>query len=105
MNEIPLILETSYIPVKVMPEFKEEDLKQNSLYNLLKENGVHIVKAKEYLEPVLPSLEDQKLLNIKQNTPLFQTLRYTYDSNEKLLEVRESLIRGDHFRFSVEMTL
>ena len=105
MNKKPLILETSYIPIKFLPEFNANDLKQKSLYNLLKKNDVKIIKADEYLEPVLPSLEDQEVLEIKENTPLFQTLRYTYNSDQELVEVRESLIRGDYFRFSVEMTL
>ncbi|AZO95757.1 GntR family transcriptional regulator [Halocella sp. SP3-1] len=105
MNENPLILETSYIPVKYLPQFEADELKQNSLYNLMKKNNVNIIKAKEYLEPVLPSLEDQEILGINEDTPLFQTIRYTYDSDQRLTEVRESLIRGDYFRFSVEMTL
>ncbi|MTI62095.1 MAG: GntR family transcriptional regulator [Firmicutes bacterium] len=105
MNKKPLILETSYIPVEFLSEFKSDDLKQDSLYNLMKRNSVNIVKAKEYLEPVLPSLEDQDILDITQDTPLFQTMRYTYNFEQRLVEVRESLIRGDYFRFSVEMTL
>ncbi|MFW5991922.1 MAG: GntR family transcriptional regulator [Halanaerobiaceae bacterium] len=105
MNKKPLILETSYIPVSFLPRFDEIQLQQNSLYNLLKENGVNIIRAKEYLEPILPSLEDQQMLKIEADTPLFQILRYTYDSNQELVEVRESLIRGDQFHFSTEMTL
>lgn len=105
MNEVPLILETSYIPVKYLKEFDEIELKQDSLYNLLKKNNNNVVKAKEYLEPVLPSLKDQELLEINDENCLFQTLRYSYNAKEELVELRESLIRGDHFRFSVEMTL
>lgn|GEM_PF-893205 len=105
MNGVPLILETSYIPVEYLEEFETIELKQDSLYNLLKKNNNNVVKAKEYLEPVSPSLEDQELLEIKEQVCLFQTLRYSYNSKEELVELRESLIRGDHFRFSVEMTL
>ncbi|MFW6035669.1 MAG: GntR family transcriptional regulator [Halothermotrichaceae bacterium] len=105
MNEKPLILETSYIPVKVLPEIKKKELKRESLYDLLKENEVNIIKAQEYLEPALPSIDDQKSLNIDENTPLFQTIRYTYNNQEEIVEIRESLIRGDYFKFSVEMTL
>ncbi|MFW6252241.1 MAG: GntR family transcriptional regulator [Halanaerobium sp.] len=105
MNGIPLILETSYIPVKFLTEFKETELKQDSLYNLLKKNNNNVVKAKEYLEPVLPSLKDQELLEVKEEDCLFQTIRYSYNAKSELIELRESLIRGDHFSFSVEMTL
>lgn len=105
MNGVPLILETSYIPVKYLIEFEKIELKQDSLYNLLKKNNNNVVKAKEYLEPVAPSLKAQELLEINDQVCLFQTLRYSYNAKEELVELRESLIRGDHFRFSVEMTL
>jgi GntR family transcriptional regulator len=105
IDGIPLILETSYIPQELMPTVNEESVKQNSLYDILEEKGVNIIKAKEYLEPVLPSLEAQQLMDIDNDQPLFQTLRYTYNSNSEIIEIRESLIRGDHFCFSVEMTL
>ncbi|MEC9488960.1 MAG: UTRA domain-containing protein, partial [Halanaerobium sp.] len=105
MGEKPLIFETSYIPVSLLPEVTEQELQQFSLYNLLSKNKVRVVRAKEYLEPVLPSLEVQEVLEIGPATALFQTLRYTYDAGEELVELRESLIRGDYINFSVEMTL
>ncbi|MGM0421294.1 MAG: GntR family transcriptional regulator [Bacillota bacterium] len=105
MNDIPLILETSYIPVKYLNEFTEKDLEQDSLYNLLVKNNSKVIKAKEYLEPVLPSLKDQELLEIKEDSCLFQTLRYSYNTQNELVELRESLISSAYFSFSVEMTL
>lgn len=105
MNGIPLILETSYIPIKFLAEFEKTELKQDSLYNLLKKNNNNVVRAKEYLEPVLPSLKDQELLEVNEKDCLFQTIRYSYNAKSQLVELRESLIRGDHFSFSVEMTL
>ncbi len=105
MNKKPLILETSYIPTELLPEISLIDLNANSLYTILKESGVTIIRAKEYLEPVLPSVEDQQHLSIGDDTPLFQTIRYTFDTSGELVELRESLIRGDNFRFSVELTL
>ena len=105
VNEKPLILETAYIPVKYLPEITKKTLEQKSLYTELEKQDVHIIRAKEFLEPVNPSLEAQKLLDINSNNPLFQTLRYSYDSENNLVELRESMISGAHFRFSVEMTL
>ncbi|MFW6390055.1 MAG: GntR family transcriptional regulator, partial [Halanaerobiales bacterium] len=90
MNKKPLILETSYIPTLFLKKFKDEQLSQDSLYTLLKNNNINIIRANEYLEPVLPSLEDQEILGIKEDSPLFQTLRYTYDSEDRVVEVRES---------------
>ncbi len=105
VNEKPLILETSYIPVEYLPEFTKNALIEKSLYNLLEDNDTHIIRAKEFLEPVNPSLDTQRLLDISSNNPLFQTIRYSFDSEDNLIELRESMINGVHFRFSVEMTL
>lgn len=105
VEHIPLILETSYIPKEFLPKVDQTAVACNSLYDLLQENKVYIVKAKEYLEPVLPTPEASKHLQVGKDQPLFQVTRYTYDNGQRLVEVRVSLIRGDHFRFSVEMML
>jgi len=105
VGEIPLILESSYIPFEFLKKVDNENLKTKPLYDLLAREGIRCVNAKEYLEPVLPSLEAQELLEIEENIPLFQTTRYTYDSENRLVEFRESLIRADHFRFFTELKL
>jgi len=105
MDKIPLIFETSYIPIEYLPGFSGKKLDKNSLYHLLELNNIHLINAKEFLEPVLPNIETQKIMNINADLPLFQTIRYTYDKDDNLIELRESLIRGDHFRFSVEMNI
>ncbi|MDK2906383.1 MAG: GntR family transcriptional regulator [Petrotoga sp.] len=105
VGEIPLILESSYIPIKFLKKVDNKNLETKPLYDLLAREGIRCVNAKEYLEPVLPSLEAQELLEIDENIPLFQTTRYTYDSENRLVEFRESLIRADHFRFFTELKL
>ena len=105
VGEIPLILESSYIPIDFLRKTDNKNLETKPLYDLLAREGIRCVNAKEYLEPVLPSLEAQELLEIDENIPLFQTTRYTYDSENRLVEFRESLIRADHFRFFTELKL
>lgn len=105
VGEIPLILETSYIPCEYFKKIDKKKLEFKSLYDLLEREGIRCVKAREYLEPTLPSIEAQELLEIEENIPLFQTTRYTYDPDDRLVEFRESLIRADHFRFFTELNL
>jgi GntR family transcriptional regulator len=106
VGEIPLILETSYIPCDYLKKVDNKKLLQTkSLYDVLEREGIRCVRAKEYLEPVLPSLEAQKLLEVEENVPLFQTTRYTYDSDDRFVEFRESLIRADYFKFYTELSL
>ncbi len=105
IEDIPVIMETSYIPEQYLSDISEEVLLKESLYDLLEASELSIVRAREYLEPVYPSVEACKYLKVNEETPLFQTKRYTYDTTDRLVEFRDSLIRGDKFRFSVEMTL
>jgi len=105
VGEIPLILESSYIPIDFLKKTDNKNLETKPLYDLLAREGIRCVNAKEYLEPILPSIEAQELLEIDENIPLFQTTRYTYDSENRLVEFRESLIRADHFRFFTELKL
>ncbi|MFW6029654.1 MAG: GntR family transcriptional regulator, partial [Halanaerobiales bacterium] len=105
VNNVPLILETSYIPMNYLPKFKTEELKQKSLYTLLENNHITIVKAREDLKATLANIEEQKLLKIDDNNPLFKTIRYTYDSKESIVEIRKSLIRADYFNFTVEISI
>lgn len=103
--DIPIILETSYIPINYLKKIDNKKIEMRSLYDLLEREGIRCVRAKEYLEPVLPSIEAQELLEIEENVPLFQTTRFTYDPDNNLVEFRESLIRADHFRFYTELKL
>ena len=105
VDDIPLILETSYIPVKLLPELDLLSLEGKSLYSLLSSNGSKIIRAKEYLEPVNASLQVQKWLNMDSDSQLLQISRYNFDVEKNLVEFRESLFRSDYFSFSVELEL
>ncbi|HLV10739.1 MAG TPA: GntR family transcriptional regulator [Halanaerobiales bacterium] len=105
IEDTPIILETSYIPKKYLLEIEEGLLLKESLYDLLEKFSIRIIRAREYLEPVTPDKASREKLKVKEDTALFRTSRYTYDSGDRLVEFRDSLIRGDCFRFSVEMTI
>ena len=53
MDNIPVIAETSYIPVKTASNIIAEDLNRFSIYDLLENKyGTPIKKAREYLNAV-----------------------------------------------------
>lgn len=104
LEGIPVVLQTSYIPKSLAPEIATLDLNRNSIYDVLEnEYNIKLLRATEYLDPIVSDEYYSKLLHIEVNTPLFLTERITYSENGKPVEFRRCAIRNDKFRFSVEL--
>lgn len=104
LDNIPVIIETSYIPDKYVPGIEKFDLENSSIYDLLEQHyGFHILKAKEYLDTCIADSYHSQLLELKAGNPVFATERTTYNTDQKPIEFRKSIIRSDKFRFSVEL--
>lgn len=103
-NEEPIILETSYLPKRLVPELRTADLKSLSLYNLLeKKFNIFVVKAKETFEPVIVRESESGLLQIDSGSPGLLLDRIAYDSNGNVVEYCRSIVRGDRCRFYTEL--
>ncbi len=103
-NEEPIILETSYLPKKLVSELSIEDLEQHSLYDLLeKKFNIIVVKAKEIFEPVIVRESESKLLHINSGSPGLLLDRIAYDSYGNVIEYCRSIVRGDRCRFYTEL--
>ncbi|MCC5911024.1 MAG: GntR family transcriptional regulator [Clostridiaceae bacterium] len=103
-NNIPMILETSYIPEDVAQGIIDEDLENKSIYDLLEwKYKVKIAKAQEYIEPKIANVIEAGLLEIPKISPVFYTERITLAAGNKPVELRMSIIRGDKFKFYTEL--
>lgn len=104
LDNIPVTIETSYIPASSVPEIEQFDLEHLSIYDLLEKHyGFRILRAKEFLDTIVTDSYYSKLLEIDKGKPVFVTERITFDITDKPIEYRKSLIRSDKFRFSVEL--
>lgn len=102
-NGFPLILETSYVPLELMPDLTTKDLNHLSLFDLYETDyNLKIVNAKEFIEPKLAGEQEAYYLDIQVGSPVFYTERTTYTLMERPIEIRKSFIRGDKFRFYTE---
>jgi GntR family transcriptional regulator len=100
----PMILETSYIPLKYVPGLTREMLEKSSLYDvMLKEYGVLVTRAKEMFEPVLIRSYESQFLDVQEGYPALLLDRIAYDSNEVPVEFCRSIVRGDRCRFYTEL--
>ena len=103
IHDIPVLAQFSYLPLKVIPDLSLAELKDASIYTILKEKyNIKLLNAKEYLDPIIADDYYSKLLEVELNTPLFLTERITYTSDDRPIEFRKCVVRSDKFRFFVD---
>lgn len=104
MDNIPVIAEISYIPIKIAPNIIAEDLNKFSIYDLLENKyRTPIKKAREYLNAVNCTKTLASQLKTKVGDAVFLVERITYTENDEVIEYRTSYIRGDKFKFFVDL--
>ena len=70
LEEQPFLIETGYLPIKIMPELKPETL-QSSLFNYLEdEQSKTVTKAFLNITVEPSNAEDQKQMHLKENEPV-----------------------------------
>lgn len=100
----PLSLETSYVLERVCGALLAEDLTRRSIYDVIEQTcGHRVVRAEEYLEPIVLGPYEARRLETDEGRPAFYVERLTYGEGPAPLEIRRSVIRGDRYRFFVEL--
>jgi GntR family transcriptional regulator len=100
-NDIPILLESVYIPLALCPELRDVDFTSVSLYQVLTDHGVELTRSTQEFEPIVISDEQAKLLQVPAGTPVFMRQALSFH-NDILVEWVESIYRKDRFRFIVE---
>jgi GntR family transcriptional regulator len=81
VDDEPICLVSSYIPLDICPELIRTDFSDSSLYSFLHTCGITIHKAKRSIEVKRASMRESAYLNIEKDSPivLFQSLGFTED--------------------------
>lgn len=86
INEIPIIFETSYLPVEKIPGLTKEIL-ENSLYNFIeKELNIKIFNADKFIRAILPTKKDFEYLKATNTTPILEVEHIIYSNKNVPLE-------------------
>jgi GntR family transcriptional regulator len=100
----PVSLQTSYLPASLFPDLDRQDLSSLHLVDVMRDvYGVQLVRAVEYVEPVVADGYAARALSVKVRTPLFQIERITHAMNDTIAEYRRALLRGDAYRYRIEL--
>ncbi|MFZ4453737.1 GntR family transcriptional regulator [Salibacterium aidingense] len=98
INEEPAALEKSYITSDLVPNFKNNNF-EGRLYDLLSEKyGIDIVKADNYIEPIILEEYEASKLEVQPMTPALKLTRLGKDITNQPVVLTESIIPGDRCR-------
>jgi len=104
VEDVPLSLQTAYLPAALCPRLEENDLTA-SLYRLLESRyGLRLWSGRETLRARGASEHEARLLDIAEGTPVMYAERITYAANGIAIEYLEAVWRGDRYDFKVTLT-
>ncbi|MDG5473948.1 GntR family transcriptional regulator [Jeotgalibacillus sp. ET6] len=103
-DQKPMAIETTYIPVKLLPDLNEESVK-GSFYTYIQEKlKLTISHASQSIEALLAEPEEANLLNIQEPSAVLHIERLSYLSNDIPFEVVHSTYRADRYKFRSEIS-
>jgi GntR family transcriptional regulator len=103
-NDEPLLLETTFIPVYLLPGLSKEAVETGSLYKLLRDSGQMVPDlAEETYEAMVIDESAAALLKCKPGIGGFFVERRTWGKNGKIFELTQSVIRGDRSKFVLKL--
>ena len=100
----PLVVETSHLPAARFAGLETIDFTKVRLYDTLQERyGCRPTRARETFEPILLSPDEAALLDQVRGEPALRVERVAYDQDDRPIEFCRSTVRGDRYRYSVEL--
>jgi GntR family transcriptional regulator len=100
----PLVVETSYLPARRFPGLETVDFSTVRLYDtLMHRYGCRPTRARETFEPVLLTADEAALLDQRRGEPALRVERTAFDQDDVPIEFCRSTVRGDRYRYSVEL--
>ena len=100
MDDMPILLDRSRIPLALAPELEDVDFSKESLYAVLEERyEIRPARAHFSIEAVPAGAREAKLLGVEPGAPLLRCDQVTEDDGGRLIELCQMRYRGDRYRF------
>ncbi|MDD3715780.1 MAG: GntR family transcriptional regulator [Candidatus Marinimicrobia bacterium] len=104
VDDMPVMIQTSYIPEKYLPGLLNKNLEDTSLFGIfMHDYGIDIDHANEVMRAVSATQFEGEMLGIAEYSPAFLLQRLTYLKNGKVFEYAKTIVRGDKSKFYVEL--
>jgi GntR family transcriptional regulator len=102
---VPLALERSFFPARLVPGLLDYDLERHSIYRLMERYDARPVRATQSLEPVPARDQEAEALEVPAGSPLMLVERIAWDTQDRPVEYAKDIYRGDRSRFVAELRL
>jgi GntR family transcriptional regulator len=100
MDDVPILIDRSRVPLAIAPTLEEVDFSSASLYAVLEErHGLRAARARLALEAIAADEGQARLLDLKTGEPLLRCHQLTEDDTGQPVEACDMVYRGDRYRF------
>ena len=101
-EEMPLLLEISYVPSQLCPGLEKENLESQSLYGLFqKRYGLKLESTRQTMEATIANDYEVQLFGVEPGTAMILLEGLTYAEPELPIEYVKAIYRGDRFKFEL----
>ncbi|MDP2573581.1 GntR family transcriptional regulator [Vibrio penaeicida] len=103
-NELPMAMETVYLPCQLLPKFDPERLTSESLYTILERDyQLSLNQADQFIEATVVEPKEAALLNVAPYSAGLLIERRMMAANNTPIEFCKTLYRADKYKFEVQI--
>lgn len=99
---IPIMKETRYISTGLCPDIHRKNLEQSLYDTFAKEFGIHLTEINQMVSAVLMDGSQLKHFNLEKPVPAFRVEGVSFCGKDLIVEMEESIYRGDMYRFAAK---
>ena len=100
MDDVPIMVDRTRIPLSLAPGLDELALEGSSLYDVLERRyGIRPSRARFLVEAIAADRRRAALLGLAPGEPLLRCQQQTEDQMGRSIELCEMVYRGDRYRF------
>ncbi|CCU80516.1 regulatory protein GntR, HTH:UbiC transcription regulator-associated [Halanaerobium saccharolyticum subsp. saccharolyticum DSM 6643] len=102
----PFLLEKTYLSTKKIANLKQEDLKNNSLFKLIKNKyNIKLKNAEAEIEAVILNDQVAKKMKVKEGMLGLYFEQISRDENDEIIEYTSAYYRNDNYKFKFKFDL
>lgn len=100
----PMALETTSVPVALVPGIDVASLEERSLYETFREDfGIEIAGGTQTMTPTVTDPVESELLTVPPLSPALLVERVIWDQQGRRIERVRSVYRGDRYKFHLDL--
>jgi len=101
VDNIPLMVESAFIPAERVEGLEKADLERRSLFAVLEEEyGMIPSWGEEKVSITYATADEAELMGVQEGAPLFWIVSQTYDQTGNLMEYCRTVARPDRLRLT-----